>query len=97
VVGEWMPITVFINENGKLENNTQEYFDKDYNGWWNRLLVKDLNKDGKEDLVIGNFGLNAQCKATDAEPVEMYYKDFDANGVIEPILCYFIQGKSYPF
>ncbi len=97
VVGEWMPVTVFINTNGKLENKTKDYFDKSYSGWWNKLIVGDFNKDGKPDLVIGNLGLNTQCKASDKEPAEMYYKDFDDNGSVDPILCFYIQGKSYPY
>jgi hypothetical protein len=97
VVGEWMPVTVFLNTNGKLENKTSEYFDKPYNGWWNKILVEDMNGDGKPDLVIGNMGLNTQCKASDAEPVEMVYKDFDDNGSVDPIMSFYIQGKSYPY
>jgi enediyne biosynthesis protein E4 len=27
----------------------------------------------------------------------LYYKDFDDNGSIDPILCFYIQGKSYPY
>jgi hypothetical protein len=27
----------------------------------------------------------------------MYYKDFDQNGSIDPILCFYVQGKIYPF
>lgn len=27
----------------------------------------------------------------------MYYKDFDDNGSIDPILCFYIQHKSYPY
>ena len=97
VIGEWLPITVFINNNGKLENKTKDYFDKNYSGWWNKLLVEDFNGDGKPDLVIGNLGLNTQCKVSDREPAEMYYKDFDENGSVDPILCLYIQGKSYPY
>ncbi len=97
VVGEWMPLTVYINVNGKLENKTKDYFNIEYSGWWNKLLVTDLNGDGKQDLVIGNMGLNTQFKVSDAEPAEMYYKDFDNNGSIDPILCFYIQHKSYPY
>lgn len=97
VVGEWMPILVFISTNGKLENKSKDYFDKAYSGWWNKLAVGDFNNDGRQDLVIGNMGLNTQCKVTDKEPAEMYYKDFDNNGSVDPILCYYIEGKSYPY
>ena len=97
VVGEWMPVTIMINANGKLENKTKDYFSKDYSGWWNKLLVDDLNGDGKPDLVIGNMGFNTQCKVNDKEPAEIYYKDFDNNGSIDPMLCFYIQGKSYPY
>lgn len=97
LVGEWMPITVMISENGKLVNKTDQYFEKSLSGWWNKLLIEDLNNDGFPDLVVGNMGLNTQCKATEKEPAEMYYKDFDDNGSVDPILCFYIQGKSYPY
>ena len=97
LVGEWMPVTVFINVNGKLENKTSSYFDKEYSGWWNKILTGDFNDDGKTDLIIGNYGLNSQCKVSDKEPAEMYFKDFDDNGSVDPILCFYIQGKTYPY
>jgi hypothetical protein len=97
VVGEWVPVTVFINENGKLADRTRDYFSKSYSGWWNGIVTGDFNHDGKTDLVIGNMGLNTQCKASDAEPAEMFYKDFDNNGSVDPILCSYIQGASYPY
>ncbi|GAA4441189.1 VCBS repeat-containing protein [Pontibacter saemangeumensis] len=97
LVGEWMPVTVFARKNGKFRNSTKEYFDKAYSGWWNKLQVADFNGDGRQDLVIGNQGTNTQCKASDREPAEMYFKDFDANGAVDPMLCFYIQGKSYPY
>ncbi|WP_211710251.1 VCBS repeat-containing protein [Mucilaginibacter xinganensis] len=97
LVGEWMPVTVLINTNGKLVNSTTTYFDKPQSGWWNKILVDDFNHDGHPDLIIGNTGLNTQCKVSDQEPAEMYYKDFDDNGSVDPIFCFYIQNKSYPY
>lgn len=97
VVGEWIPVSVFINSGDKLENKTKDYFDKEYSGWWNKLHTGDFNKDGKTDLIIGNAGLNTQCRVTDKEPAEMYYKDFDNNGAVDPVFCFYIQGKSFPY
>ncbi|MCY7349276.1 MAG: VCBS repeat-containing protein [Cytophagaceae bacterium] len=97
VVGEWMPVLVFGFKNETLTDQTTAFFEKSYRGWWNKLLVEDLNGDGRPDLIVGNHGLNSQCRASDREPAEMVYKDFDDNGSIDPILCLYIQGKSYPY
>jgi enediyne biosynthesis protein E4 len=97
LVGEWMPITVLENRHGKLIDATNRYFDKTCSGWWNCLTVGDWNGDGHPDLIVGNLGLNTQCRASDSEPAEMYYKDFDGDGRIDPILCLYIQHKSYPY
>lgn len=97
VVGEWLPITVFVNEGGKFRNKTTDFFDKEYKGWWNALEVTDLNGDEVPDLVAGNMGTNTQFRVSDQELAEMYYKDFDNNGAVDPIFCFYIQGKSYPY
>jgi hypothetical protein len=97
VVGEWMPVSLFINANNTLKNETSNYFDEAYSGWWNCLTTGDFNKDGKPDLVVGNTGLNTQCRASNKEPAEIFYKDFDDNGAIDPVFCFYIQGKSYPY
>lgn len=97
VVGNWMPITVFKNSSGKLHDKTLLFFDKLYSGWWNTLEVSDFNNDGKPDLIAGNLGTNTQFQPTHDEPAELYYKDFDQNGSVDPLFCYYIQGKSYPY
>jgi hypothetical protein len=97
VAGEWMPISVFTNEGGKLKNETADYFGKLYNGFWNSIEVADFNKDGRPDFVVGNLGKNTQIRATDQEPAELYYADFDQNESVDPIYCTYIQGKSYPY
>lgn len=94
--GEFMPIQVWINNKGNFAEATTNYFDKPVFGCWNKIAVDDLNKDGKPDIVAGNMGLNTQLKCSEKEPAEIYFKDFDDNGSVDPILCYYIQGKSYP-
>jgi hypothetical protein len=97
VVGEWLPMSVFVNTNNTLQNETTNYFGKEYRGWWNKIETGDFNNDQKPDLIIGNVGTNFQLNASDKQPVEMYCKDFDKNGSVDPFLCSYIQGKSYPY
>lgn len=96
VVGEWMPIKVFINHNGKLIDESSKYIKFPSNGLWNKIYAADLNGDGKPDLIIGNVGLNTQFKMSPQQPMGLCYKDFDGNGTIDPVLCYYIDGVNYP-
>jgi len=97
IAGEWMPVTIFAIQNGRLNNTTGSYFSKPMYGWWNKILAEDLTGDGKPDLIVGNMGLNTQARASDSEPAELRYKDFDDNSSVDPILSFYIQGKSYPY
>lgn len=95
--GDWLPVQIWKPAGGKLVEKTADFMDPHQTGWWNTVVVKDLNNDGKLDIIAGNYGLNCQWKASEREPVELYYKDFDDNGAIDPVFCYYIQGKSYPY
>lgn len=97
IVGEWMAVQIYLNNNGKLENKSSQYFEREYKGWWNTITIGDFNHDSKTDLLIGNMGLNTQCRVSEQQPAEMYYRDFDNNGSIDPLFCFYTQGKSYPF
>ena len=96
VIGEYMPITVFINESGKFINRTTESGLSKSNGWWNRIESSDLDNDGDIDFVVGNHGLNSRFRASPEKPVCMYVNDFDQNGTVEQIICAYNGAKSYP-
>ena len=96
IVGEWMPVKVFINEHNGLVDRTAEYGLADTNGWYNTLATGDFNHDGRADLVTGNHGLNSRFKASLQEPVSLYVNDFDQNGSVEHILTRYYKGVAYP-
>ncbi len=96
VAGEWMPITVYMNENGKLVNKTEQRGLAESNGWWNRLEANDFDGDGDIDILAGNLGLNAYLQATEEAPLTLYLKDFDENGQLDPVMTRTVNGKQYP-
>jgi hypothetical protein len=96
VVGEWMPIKVFINDQGKLNDVTDKWGMQASSGWWNTIKPADLDDDGDMDFVVGNHGLNSRFKATNEKPVSMMVNDFDRNGSIEQIICVYFGDTSYP-
>ncbi len=90
---EWGPVIIFKNEEKKfIQSNAS-----DKKGWWNCIEAMDVDSDGDLDLVCGNLGLNSRLKATENEPVRMYYADFDNNGKKEQLLTYYLNHKEIPF
>jgi len=64
---------------------------------WSALNATDIDGDGDIDFLLGNCGYNDQFSKTSAkQPMQLFVNDFDDNGTLDPILCYYIQGKSYP-
>lgn len=96
VCGEYMPIKIFNNNRGKLSDATVKANLEFSNGWWNRLVIADINNDGFPDIIVGNHGLNSRFKASKDKPVSMYVSDFDNNGNLEQIICNYNGTKSFP-
>ena len=94
VVGEWMTPRIFSFKTGlpeEVKTNLDQLF-----GWWQTVAVSDLNRDGKQDLILGNMGENFYLQPTVDKPVKMWINDFDQNGSVEKILTYTINGKDVP-
>ena len=95
VVGEWMPITIFENNNDNLSKIETESFKSSY-GWWFSIEQGDFDNDGDMDYVVGNLGLNYKYKTSTEKPFDVYYNDFDANGNSDIVLGYYNNEKHYP-
>ncbi len=108
VVGEWMPISIFENQNGELVANVN-YTVQQVNGidtlstdlrttsgWWNCITPADLDRDGDLDFILGNAGLNTRFSTNPKEPLEIYAKDFDETGSLDAIMGYVHKGQLYP-
>jgi hypothetical protein len=96
IVGDWMPVKIFINDQGTFTDESARFGLSSTEGWWHVIISKDLNGDGNADFVLGNHGLNSRFKASPEKPVMMYVNDFDLNGSVEQIICEYNGDKSYP-
>ncbi|MEP1032723.1 CRTAC1 family protein [Ekhidna sp.] len=96
IVGEWMPITVFKNEAGKLTSVSKDLNLDEKTGWWFHIQAADFDNDGDEDYLVGNLGLNYKYKSSAESPFSLYSHDFDSNGRRDIVLSYFDSGKEVP-
>jgi hypothetical protein len=94
VVGEWMSPVFFKNVKGNLIKDN--VLDDTINGLWESLIAFDIDQDGDQDYLVGNWGLNTKFKASENGPMKMYYSDFDQNGSTETIIATEKNGQYYP-
>jgi enediyne biosynthesis protein E4 len=93
---DWGELSMIVNHNGDFKARLQV---PNSSGWWTRAVAADLDGDGDDDYVAGNWGLNSRFTASPARPLTMFVKDFDGNKKIESIINWFppLDAKPYPF
>jgi len=96
LVGEWMEITLLKFDNGEFRKIIDNTGLENSTGWWYSIESADMDNDGDMDFIAGNLGLNFKYKATEKEPFEVFYYDFDNNGSKDLVLAYYNFGVLYP-
>ncbi|WP_034042067.1 VCBS repeat-containing protein [Wocania ichthyoenteri] len=94
VVGEWMPITVFNNNEGvfiKVELPSNNII-----GWFQTIKAIDYDNDGDEDYFVGNYGDNNKFHPTEKKPLHIYANYFDDNKSYDIALSKEYQGELFP-
>jgi hypothetical protein len=60
------------------------------------VQAADLDGDGDNDLVLGNYGNNFYLKPDSLHPVKLWINDFDMNSLPDKIFSKTIDGKDVP-
>jgi len=93
IAADWAPIRIFKNGGNTLKEITNESGLQNLPGFWRSINITDVDRDGDWDIIAGNQGLNMPYRISPQQPAELIAKDFDNNGLVEPIFCYYIKDN----
>jgi enediyne biosynthesis protein E4 len=96
VMFDWGAPVVMLNQSGVLTQSKTTGLES-YTGWWSSVMVCDINKDRKLDMIAGNHGQNSRFKASPKQPLTLYLNDIDANGTIDPLVTMWFGDQVFPF
>ena len=75
VAQDYGPVSVLRLREGSLTATASEE-----SGRWRALACVDADRDGSDEIVAGNLGLNTRFRASPANPLRLRIGDFDDNG-----------------
>lgn len=96
VVGEWMGIKAFISTENGFTDKSEALGFKNTTGWWYSIAAGDFDKDGDEDFIVGNVGLNNKFHPSEKKPLHIFSNDFDDNGTLDIVLSKLYHGNLTP-
>ncbi|AUD02415.1 VCBS repeat-containing protein [Spirosoma pollinicola] len=97
LAGDWMPIRIFANDNGKFAEVKPITEDETpLSGFYQRVIAADFDHDGDIDLIAGNMGTNTKFRKTPDSQLRMWVKDVDNNQSTEQIIAYNRGKEWYP-
>ena len=94
IVGDWMAPNIFTVTDTAfvaLETNLKNKF-----GFWRAAVSADFNKDGFDDLILGNIGNNFSLPFDSVNPLKLFINDFDGNRFVDKVLTKTVNGQTVP-
>ncbi len=85
IVGEWMPMTILENNQGVFSRKENDNSAKE-NGWYETIKELDIDNDGDQDYLIGNWGNNNKFHPSEKKPLHIYADYLDANSSFDVVL-----------
>ena len=83
VACEWSALRLFQNKEGSFTEVTEKTHLSQHLGWWQSLVTLDVDQDGDEDLVAGNWGRNTRYQTYMKHGLRLYQADVNQDGVVE--------------
>ena len=96
VATEFGPVRLFVNENGRLTDQTAAYGLDQWTGLWTGVVAGDFNHDGFMDLAAANLGLNTKYTASPERPAVVYGGNVDGDDDVDVIEAYYVGDTLYP-
>ncbi len=93
---EWGPVRVYQNKDDGFHEITESLSLDDFTGWWNCVVIGDVDQDGDNDIVAGNFGTNTKYSASVKKPATIFAADFGGDGKMQLVEAQYKEGKLLP-